>query len=280
MAPAALARRGRSQGSPGRAAAGIQPAVAQAAEGPKGFAGATPAHPWPRQPWPGGEKGKRCQPPNLEKLGGEVFPYCPYFVDDTFLLFCLADGPASAAAPAGCLAFGLNGRLDAAAISNRAGHRKVPGPARLRPRFTMPGGGRHPADSRARHDGRARGCPCPGAGVADQRATMAKRSQHRASAGQDARSERPATGRGQPRAVCDVAPRRLKTCGHFRQAAATSGRRRPVWKPAATSGNRRPRGDHPTMSPRSVLTCRTTSRMSSAERPASWSVSRSCCTKR
>ena len=46
---------------------------------------------------------------------------------------------------------------------------------------------------------------------------MAKRRKHRASGALEGRSERPATGHGQPRAGRQaVGFRRLKTCGHFR----------------------------------------------------------------
>ena len=55
-------------------------------------------------------------------------------------------------------------------------------------------------------------------------ARMAKRSQHRASAGQDARSERPATGMGSPERRLN---RRLKNLCH--------------WEPQVE--NLRPRGD-------------------------------------
>ena len=53
---------------------------------------------------------------------------------------------------------------------------------------------------------------------------MPRASQHRASAGPEARSERPATRHGQPRAARHhrAGIRRLKTCGHF-PAAAPSG---------------------------------------------------------
>ena len=58
------------------------------------------------------------------------------------------------------------------------------------------------------HDARGpvlRGCPCPESRrVTTSEARMAKRSRHRVSAGRDGRSERPATGRGQPRPTQDV----------------------------------------------------------------------------
>jgi hypothetical protein len=41
---------------------------------------------------------------------------------------------------------------------------------------------------------------------------MPERSQHRVSAGQDARSERPATGRGQPRATRRLEPHQFQRC--------------------------------------------------------------------
>ena len=41
---------------------------------------------------------------------------------------------------------------------------------------------------------------------------MPQRSQHRVSAGQDARSERPATGRGQPRATRRLEPHQFQRC--------------------------------------------------------------------
>jgi len=49
---------------------------------------------------------------------------------------------------------------------------------------------------------RSEGLPVPRElGSAASEATMAKRGQHRESVGQDARSERPTTGHGQPRAA-------------------------------------------------------------------------------
>ena len=48
---------------------------------------------------------------------------------------------------------------------------------------------------------------------------MPERSQHRVSEGQDARSERPATGHGQPRTVADTQVARVRSFALRRQAA-------------------------------------------------------------
>ena len=72
----------------------------------------------------------------------------------------------------------------------------------------------HPATGQQRAEDRCaactrrlpgKGCPCPESRrVTTSEARMAKRSRHRVSAGRDGRSERPATGRGQPRPTQDV----------------------------------------------------------------------------
>ena len=54
---------------------------------------------------------------------------------------------------------------------------------------------------------------------------MAERSQHRASGGQDARSERPATGRGQPLAAHHVQPAATLTKTRLSDLLARSRRK-------------------------------------------------------
>jgi hypothetical protein len=90
-----------------------------------------------------------------------------------------------------------------------------------------------------RQGGSARGCPCPGSRRCwPSEARMAKRGQHRASGGQDARSKRPATGHGNPerRSGASVPPS-LTRLG-FLSSERTSGDG--AWAPrAATSSGRR-----------------------------------------
>ncbi len=84
----------------------------------------------------------------------------------------------------------------------------------------------------------ARGCPCTESRRRwSSEAMMAKREQHRVSAGQDARSERPATGHGQPRAAHHNQPAASRPVG-FHGAESKRVRKAHRLKTCATGTQR------------------------------------------